>query len=85
MVFRGFPLFRQPFVVAHQQLFVVAVQVHAVAQTVAEEAAIGAFAAAGPFAVAELPEPVRPHLPEVVAIDVSLYSIYMESSQFRGS
>lgn len=59
-------------VVAVEQFAVVASQVHAAALTVAEHTAIGTFAPARPFAVAERPEAVLPHVPELIPVDVSL-------------
>ena len=62
----------QPAVVAVEQFAVVAPQVHAAALAVAEHRAIGAFAPARPFAVAERLEAVLPHVPEPIPVDVSL-------------
>ena len=57
---------------AVEQFAVVAPQVHAAALAVSEHRAIGAFAPARPFAVAERLEAVLPHVPEPIPVDVSL-------------
>ena len=65
----------QPLVVAVEQLAVIAVQVHAAAQAVAEHPAVGTRTPPRPLAVAEGLETVLPHIPEVVAVDVALVEV----------
>ena len=68
-------MYLQSVVVAVQQFAVVAVEVHAAAQTVAEHLAVGACAAPRPIAVAEGFEAVLPHVPEFIPVDVALMEV----------
>ena len=68
---------------AIEQIAVAVVEMHAAAEAITEHAAIGALPATGPLAVAERLEPLLPHLPEPVAVDIALVEIGPDGSTPR--
>lgn len=67
-----FVLLRQSLIVADQKILIVIVEVHTIALAELPHLAVGTLALLRPTAVAELLEAILPHIPEVIAVDVSL-------------
>ena len=68
---------------AHEQLPIGAVEVHAVALAVTKQLALGALALTRPLAIAVGPETVLPDVHEAVAIDVALVIVGPDAGATR--
>ena len=68
-------LLYQAVVVAEEEVFVVIVEMHAVALAVLPHLTVGTLAPLRPGAVAELLEAVLPHIPEVILIYITLREV----------